>query len=100
MSTSQTLASAILCAPRPRRREAMTHGFHSGMREESLATDAFLALPPRALTLLCLEGMLWLTCYGDAEDHIVLAGEQFTVRRRDQVTVQALRPSRVRVSEN
>lgn len=100
MGTSETLASAILCAPRPLRRKAMAHEFHSGMREESLAAAAFLALPTGSLSLLCLEGELWLTRDGDATDHIIQAGEQFPVRRRDRVTVQALRPSRIRVSEN
>jgi hypothetical protein len=42
--------------------------------------------------------MLWLTREGDIEDYILGPGQSFTARRHDKVTVQALRPSRLRLS--
>ncbi len=105
MNSSNALAPSILCNQRSERRRTMTQdtsayrddGFHQGMKDVSLAANRLLALPPAALTVLCLEGELWLTRDGDYEDHILGAGQRFMVGRRDQATVQALRPSRVRI---
>ncbi len=45
----------------------------------------------RGQTLVCHEGWLWLTCEGDAEDHVLAAGMSLRLERRGLVVVQALR---------
>jgi hypothetical protein len=86
-------------------------GFHLGMyrscanyvkaarpaAEHKLAAHQIFALPDEDLTLICLAGELWLTRDGDIEDYILGPGHSFVVRRGDQVAVQALKPSRVRL---
>lgn len=46
------------------------------------------------LTLTCREGLLWLTCEGDAKDYVLRAGDTLRMERSGHVVVQALRPSR------
>ncbi len=112
MNTHAHIASSLLCQGRPRRRSLFAEvaaatlagnatGFHSGMHlpapERSLAKDQMLALPAVDTRLVCLEGELWLTRDGDIEDYILGPGQGFDARRGDKLTVQALRPSRVRL---
>lgn len=99
MTTHSSLTSELLCQDRHLRRQAMAapDQFHQGMKDECLPANGFLALPDRAFTLICLEGMLWLTRDGDYEDHILEAGQRFAVAAGDQATVQALRASRLRL---
>ena len=70
---------------------------HAPAIERGLAKSQLLALPDMDMTLVCLEGELWLTREGDSEDYILGPGGSFTVRRGDRAAVQALRPSRVRI---
>ena len=65
--------------------------------DRSLAAHEMLKLPNEALGVICLEGEVWLTRDGDIEDYILSAGKRFAVRRGDQLLLQALQPSRVRV---
>ncbi|QQR44224.1 DUF2917 domain-containing protein [Myxococcus xanthus] len=46
------------------------------------------------LTLTCREGMLWLTCEGDAKDYVLHPGDTLRMERSGHVVVQALKPSR------
>lgn len=46
------------------------------------------------LTLTCQEGLLWLTCEGDAQDHVLRTGDTLHLARAGHVVVQALRASR------
>jgi hypothetical protein len=66
-------------------------------RDQSLAARQMLALPNQDLSVVCLEGEIWLTRAGDFEDHIIGAGERFAIRRGDRAVVQALQPSRMRL---
>ncbi|MCK9380387.1 MAG: DUF2917 domain-containing protein [Sulfuritalea sp.] len=70
----------------------------SGLADHSVAAGQMLALPDQNFSLVCLAGELWLTRDGDVEDYILGPGQQFAVRRGDGVAVQALKPSRVRLS--
>ncbi|WP_216619666.1 MULTISPECIES: DUF2917 domain-containing protein [Myxococcus] len=47
------------------------------------------------LTLTCREGMLWLTCAGDAKDYVLHPGDTLRMERSGHVVVQALKPSRL-----
>ncbi|NJD33737.1 MAG: DUF2917 domain-containing protein [Betaproteobacteria bacterium] len=66
--------------------------------ERALAKNQLLALPDTSAMLVCLEGELWLTREGDSEDYILGPGRSFAVRSGDRVVVQALQPSRLRLS--
>jgi hypothetical protein len=71
---------------------------HAAGVERVLVKNQLLALPDANAKLVCLEGELWLTREGDSEDYIVGPGRSFTVRRGDRAVVQALQPSRLRLS--
>jgi hypothetical protein len=51
----------------------------------------------RALTLTCLEGLVWVTQAGDPEDHMLSKGQVLTVARQGCVLVEAMRDARLRV---
>ncbi len=112
MNANVHIGSSLLCQGRPQRRSLFAEmaaatpagnatGFHSGMLipalERTLAKDQMFALPAADMRLVCLEGELWLTRDGDIEDYILGPGQGFDARRGDKVTVQALRPSRIRL---
>ncbi|MFA7279443.1 MAG: DUF2917 domain-containing protein [Sterolibacterium sp.] len=65
--------------------------------ELALASKALVDLSGIDLTLICLDGELWLTRDRDPEDHIVESGQRFTIRRSDKAVVHALRKSRIRL---
>ena len=116
MNASAYLASSLICQSRERRRAlfaavpapapaADATEFHEGMHggslpkvERSLAKNQLLALPAQDLTVLCLDGELWLTRDGDIEDYILGPGQSFAARGGDKVAVQALRASRLRLA--
>jgi hypothetical protein len=112
MYATTNLASTPICASHERRRALFaavaapaTAGnpteFQTGMHlpgiERTLAKNQLLVLPDAATTLVCVEGELWLTRDGDIEDYILGPGKSFAARAGDRVTVQALRPSRLRL---
>lgn len=41
----------------------------------------------------CQDGILWITQDGDRDDHILKAGDTFTVTRKGNVVLQALNSS-------
>jgi hypothetical protein len=116
MNANTLLASSLLCASRERRRAEFARaaaqapatdatGFHAGMHakrmsdiERALAKNQLLVVPDADANVLCLDGELWLTRDGDIEDYILGPGRSFTARRGDKITVQALRPSRLRLT--
>ncbi|WP_284663018.1 DUF2917 domain-containing protein [Myxococcus sp. SDU36] len=62
-----------------------------------LAQGALWSEHPRSgqpLTLTCREGLLWLTCEGDAKDYVLHPGDTLRLERSGHVVMQALRPSR------
>ncbi|MCX7166357.1 MAG: DUF2917 domain-containing protein [Rhodocyclales bacterium] len=112
MNASAHLASSLICQSQEKRRALFASmpaqapvtdatEFHAGMHipciERALAKNKLLALPDANTKLICLAGELWLTRDGDIEDYIIGPGQSFVARREDKVTVQALRPSRVRL---
>lgn len=111
MSAQAISAASLICASQSRRaltlrgNKAATHDSHAtefpeGMLKlgrRQLAKGDVLVLPAIDATLVCLEGELWLTRDGDAEDYILGAGRCLHLGRADQAMVQALRPSRLRL---
>ena len=113
MTAPALSTSSLICMNRSRRAALMrpaaaaAHAtqFREGMHArataepgQSLARGQLVLLPARELDLLCLDGELWLTRDGDAEDYILGPGQRLTLGRKDQAAVQALRPSRFRLS--
>ncbi len=45
--------------------------------------------------ILAQGGALWITQCGDPDDHVVAAGQRFTIDRPGPVVVQSLPPQRV-----
>lgn len=108
MDATEYLASSLLCGSQERRRAqfaapAASHanGFRSEMHtivERALAKNQLLVVPDADISLLCLEGELWLTRDGDSEDYILGPGQSFDARRGDRIVVQALRTSRLKLN--
>lgn len=51
----------------------------------------------RSVRILCTEGTLWITLSGDPHDHILEAGQMYTVSRRGNVILSGLPAARARV---
>ncbi len=113
MDATAYLASSLICQSQGRRRSLFAAvaaqaaagnatefpvGMHLPSAERTLAKNQLLALPDGNLTLVCVDGELWLTRDGDREDYILGPGRSFAVRHGDEAIVQALRPSRVRLA--
>jgi hypothetical protein len=45
----------------------------------------------------CLSGVVWITCEGDPEDHVLSGGSSFSTSRRGRLAMMAFQPARVRV---
>jgi hypothetical protein len=56
-----------------------------------------ICIAQRGATVTCVAGHLWVTQDGDPRDHILGAGQSYTIRAHGRVTVQALAESRFRV---
>ena len=77
-------------------------------RNETARRESFV-LPSRAVwsrmlqrgqSVNCERGTLWLTQSGDATDHLLHAGDCFTVQNRGKVVVQALKAGEFRVENS
>ena len=66
--------------------------------DHCLDANEMLMLPDASRKLICLAGEIWITRDGDIEDYILGPGQSFVLRRGDQAAVQALKPSRVRLT--
>lgn len=53
----------------------------------------------RGVRLRCLEGVCWVTREGDARDHVLRAGEAYSVDGPGRVVVWAITGARLRVEE-
>ena len=51
------------------------------------------------MAINCSDGVLWITNSSDYRDHIILASERFSPRRKGNVLIQALRDSFVDIEE-
>jgi len=52
----------------------------------------------RRSVISCLEGTVWITQEGDAEDHVLRRGEHFNVSQPGLVLVEAIRDAFLRVT--
>ncbi len=111
MTTQAISQASLICAGQSQRAASLragradtpaVHGteFQGGMLRHGrreLAKGELLALPAINATVVCLDGELWLTRDGDAEDYILGAGSSLHVKLNDQAVVVALKPSRLRL---
>lgn len=67
------------------------------VQELNLASKTAIDLGNADLTLICLDGEIWLTCDRDPEDHIVGCCQRFAIKKGDKAVAYALRKSRVRL---
>lgn len=51
------------------------------------------------VAIKCRDGVLWITNSNDNRDHIIIASEKFSPRRKGIVLVQAMRDSRIDIEE-
>jgi len=99
-ASSQTKENDMATQAISREIIAFRQGIRSGPAQESdmtLAKGELFAVAEGDWRLVCMGGALWLTCDGDQEDHILRAGDQFSIRRGDRAAVQALRPASIRL---
>lgn len=50
---------------------------------------------PKGLVIQCLNGNLWVTCEGDNNDHILHAGNEYTVADDGRIVVMAQSDARM-----
>lgn len=63
--------------------------------ERSLARRELFSLEAAGdLVLSCLDGMLWITLDGDAQDYVLKTGEAMRLATGQKATVQAIRAAR------
>ena len=51
------------------------------------------------VAIKCRDGVLWITNSNDNRDHIIIASEKFSPRRKGNVLIQAMRDSRIDIEE-
>jgi hypothetical protein len=52
----------------------------------------------RGLSVVCTDGILWITQEGDLKDYILEAGERYVIARRGSVVVEACSDARLRIA--
>jgi len=52
----------------------------------------------RGLSVICTEGILWITQEGDVKDYILEADQRYVIARRGSVVIQACGDARLRVA--
>lgn len=52
----------------------------------------------RGLSVVSMEGMLWITQEGDLKDYVLQPGQRFVVARRGSVVVGACTDARLRIA--
>jgi hypothetical protein len=52
------------------------------------------------MAIECKNGVIWVTCAGEYQDHILHAGRRFVPKTKGTVVIQAIDDSRVNIEEN
>ena len=52
------------------------------------------------MAIECKNGVVWVTCAGEAGDHILQAGRRYVPKARGPVVIEAIDESRVDIEEN
>lgn len=73
--------------------------YHNSPEEVKLMPRQLLTLDGdrRGEQILAVYGSVWITQVGDREDHLLRAGECFTISRKGKVVIEGMRPARLRL---
>ncbi len=52
------------------------------------------------MAIECKNGVVWVTCTGEAGDHILQAGRRYVPKARGTIVIEAIDESRVDIEEN
>ncbi len=52
------------------------------------------------MAIECKNGVVWVTCTGEAGDHILQAGRRYVPKAKGPVVIEAIAESRVDIEEN
>lgn len=52
------------------------------------------------MAIECTDGMIWVTCAGEGQDHILRAGRRYVPKTRGTVVIEAIGESRVDIEES
>jgi len=52
------------------------------------------------MTIACKNGVVWVTCTGEHQDHILPAGKRYVPRTKGAILIEALGESRVDIEES
>lgn len=52
------------------------------------------------MAIECKNGVIWVTCAGEAGDHILQAGRRYEPKAKGNVVIQAIGEARVDIEEN
>lgn len=54
----------------------------------------------RRMAIECKNGVIWVTCAGEAQDHILHAGRRYVPKTKGTVVIEALAEAHVDIEEN
>jgi len=52
------------------------------------------------MAIECKNGVIWVTCAGEQQDHILHAGRRYVPKTKGNVVIQAIDEARVDIEEN
>lgn len=52
------------------------------------------------MAIECKNGVVWVTCAGEAGDHILQAGRRYEPKTKGSIVIEAIDESRVDIEEN
>lgn len=52
------------------------------------------------LAVVCKNGMVWITCEGELNDHVLRAGTRYTPSTRGSIVIQSIGKACVDIEEN
>ena len=52
------------------------------------------------MAIECKNGVVWVTCAGEARDHILQAGRRYVPKAKGTIVIEAIDEARVDIEEN
>ena len=52
------------------------------------------------MAIECTNGMVWVTCAGESQDHILRAGKRYVPKTKGAIVIEAIGESRVDIAES
>jgi len=52
------------------------------------------------MAIECKNGVIWVTCAGEHQDHILQAGRRYVPRTKGTIVIEAIDEARVDIEEN